>query len=96
MATPYWSTHQADFEKIYSRIGKLIFNAETPYAHIDFSDKHGTSGYYSKSVTSADAELVKELTISKGIKSENNRLVKQGDKEFIVKIASIDAKEEII
>lgn len=28
--------------------------------------------------------------------SENNRLTKQGDNEFTVKIASVDAKEEII
>ena len=33
----------------------MIFNAETPYALIEFSDKKGTTGYYSKNVTSGDA-----------------------------------------
>jgi hypothetical protein len=80
LATPYWSAHKEDFENIYSRIGKMVFNAEAPYSSIGFSDKEGTSGYYSKNVTSVDAEAVKEITIGKGIKSENNRLTKQGDK----------------
>lgn len=71
----------------------MIFDAETPLGHIDFSDKNGTSGYYSKNVTSADAEAVKEILIGRGIKSENNRLTKQGNNEFTVKIGSIEAKE---
>lgn len=37
----------------------MIFHAEPPYAHIDFADKHGTTGYYSGNITSADAEAVK-------------------------------------
>lgn len=53
--TPYWSAHPQQFEKIYERIEPSIFNAETPFALIDFSDKKGTSGYYSKNITSADA-----------------------------------------
>jgi dipeptidyl-peptidase-3 len=27
LSTPYWATHKEDFESIYSRIGKLVFNA---------------------------------------------------------------------
>ena len=63
---------------------------------IDFSSNNGTSGYYSKNISSADAEAVKDALISRCMKSENNRLTKQGDKEFTVKIGSVDAKEEII
>lgn len=47
-------------------------------------------------MTSADAEKVKEITISKGIKSENNRLTKQSNTEFTVKVAAIEAREEVI
>ena len=79
LATPYWSKNQETFEKIYSRIGKMIFNAETPYALIDFSDKKGTSGYYSRNVTFEDAEKVKNIMIGRKLMSENNRLTKQGD-----------------
>lgn len=79
LATPHWSANAENFNKIYSRIEKLVFNAETPYALIGFSDKKGTSGYYSRNVTSADAEKVKDILMSKSIMSENNRLTKQGD-----------------
>jgi dipeptidyl-peptidase III len=96
LSTPYWSVHAEDFEKIYSRIGKMIFNAETPYALINFVDKNGTSGYYSKNITSFEAEKVKDITIGKGLKSENNRLTKQSETEFTIKIASIDSREETI
>lgn len=95
-STPYWAKNDVEFDKIYNRIGKMIFNAETPYALIDFSNNNGTSGYYSKNITSADAEVIKEATIKRCMKSENNRLTKQGDKEFTVKIGSVDAKEEVI
>jgi len=69
LATPYWSQHAADFQNIYGRIGKLVFNAETPLGLVAFSDHNGTSGYYSKNVTEADAEKIKEILIGKGIKS---------------------------
>jgi hypothetical protein len=66
-----------------------VFSAETPYGLIAFPDKNGTSGYYSKNVTSEDAEKVKTLLIKKGIRSENNRLTKQSDNQFTVTIAAI-------
>lgn len=93
-STPYWSSHEEDFNKIWERIETYIFTAEKPYALIQFSDKEGTSGYYSKNCTSTDAEKVKKILIDKGIMSENNRLVKVSDNEFIVKIASEVQKEE--
>ena len=79
LATPHWSANAENFNKIYSRIEKLVFNAETPFALIDFSDKKGTSGYYSRNVVSADAEKVKDILISKSIMSENTRLTKQSE-----------------
>ena len=74
----------------------MIFNAESPYGLIDFSDKHGTTGYYSKNVTSSDAEKIKDILIKRGIKSENNRLTKQSEHEYTVKIAAVEHKEETI
>jgi len=91
---PYWSNHAEEFEKIWSRIGKYIFEFNKPYALIQFSDKEGTTGYYSKNCTSEDAEKVKKVLIEKGIMSENNRLVKVSENEFIVKIAACVSKEE--
>lgn len=73
----------------------MIFYADPPYAHIDFVDKHGTTGYYSSNITSAEAELVKEILIAKGMKLENNRQTKQENNEFTIKVASIESKEEI-
>jgi len=48
----------------------------------------------SYNVTSADAEKVKNILVKRGIKSENNRLTKQGDNKFTVKIAAVEAKSE--
>ena len=44
---------------------------------------------------SEDAEKVKKILIGKSIMSENNRLVKVGENQFIVKIASENAREEV-
>ena len=96
LSTPYWSANSQQFERIYERVGPSIFNAETPYALIDFSDKKGTSGYYSKNVTSADAEAVKNLLIERGIHSENNRMTKQDSTSYTVKVGSIERKEETV
>ena len=35
---------------------------------------------------------MKEITIKKGIMSENDRLVKVNENEFIIKVASVDNK----
>lgn len=35
---------------------------------------------------------MKNILVERGIKSENNRMTKQGDNEFTIKIASVDKK----
>lgn len=62
---------------------------------IDFSDKNGTSGYYSKNLHYSDAQKIKEILMKKGIRSENNRLIKHDDTHYTVRIASIEIREEI-
>ena len=47
-------------------------------------------------MTFKDAEKIKEITIKRGIRSENNRLTKQDDTHFTVKVASVDVREEIV
>ncbi len=69
LATPYWAAHPQEFGHIYDRISKLLFIADTPYGLIDFSDKNGTNGYYSKNITFKDAEKIKNIMIKKGIRS---------------------------
>ena len=44
---------------IWSKIGDLVYNNNSPYHQINFPDKQGVTGYYSSNVTSEDAELVK-------------------------------------
>lgn len=61
-----------------------------------FSDEGGTSGYYSNNITKRDAEKVKEVLHGEKMLSENNRLVKVSEKEFIVRVASIDQGEKVI
>ena len=95
LLTPYWSAHEEEFNRIYDRIVKFLFNHETPYGLIDWAEKKGTTGYYSPNVTLADAEKVKAITIKKGLKSENNRLTKQGENSFTLRVASVEAKREI-
>jgi len=47
-------------------------------------------------VTSADALVMKNILIERGMKSENNRMTKQDQNSYTIKIASIDKKEETI
>ncbi len=96
LLSSYWSNHQEEFCKIYDRIEKFIFTYDKPYGLLDFSDKEGTTGYYSGNISTGDAEKVKEVTVKRGLMSENNRLVKISENEFILKVASIEPKEEII
>lgn len=92
LLTPYWSCHKEEFNKIYDLIRTQVFHYDSPYGLIDFSDKNGTTGYYSKNITFADAEKIKEILIKKGLRAENNRLTKQDESHYTVKIASIEKK----
>lgn len=94
LATPYWSANSEQFNSIYNRIGKVIFESNTPYGLIDFADKNGTNGYYSRNVTFEDAQKIKDILIKKGIRNENNRLTKQDDTHYTIKVASADIREE--
>ena len=47
-------------------------------------------------MTSADALVMKNILIERGMKSENNRMTKQDQNSYTIKIASIDKKEETI
>lgn len=52
MSTPYWSQHKEEFDGIWGRISKYIFDHEKPYGLINFRNKEGTTGYYSSNCTS--------------------------------------------
>jgi len=67
--TPYWAAHSDLFNSIFNRIKTLVFNAETPYGLIAFSDKNGTNGYYSKNITHDDAQKIKGILINRGLRS---------------------------
>ena len=73
-----------------------MYQHESPYGLINFSDQKGTSGYYSQNVTQADAERVKAALTELKILSENTRLVKTGDNSFIVKIASVNRHQSTV
>lgn len=76
LSSPYWSKNEVEFGQIWKQIEKFIFAYEKPYALLQFSNKEGTTGYYSPNCTSDDAEKVKTILIKKGMMSENNRLIK--------------------
>ena len=88
VSSAYWSKNEVQFHGMWNKISKQIFAWEKPYALINFSNKEGTTGYYSANCSNEDAEKVKKILIDKGIMSENNRLVKVGEADYIVKIAS--------
>lgn len=92
MSTPYWSQHKKEFDGIWGRIGKYIFEHEKPYGLINFRNKEGTTGYYSSNCSSEDADKIKKITVAEGLMCENNRLVKISDTEYIIKIAAVESK----
>lgn len=63
VSSPYWSKNAERFDQIWKKIAKYIFSWEKPFALINFSDKEGTTGYYSCNCTSEDAEKVKKILI---------------------------------
>ena len=92
LCSSYWQQNKEEFTKIWDRISKYIFAWEKPYALIHFSDKEGTTGYYSANCTSAEAEKVKKILIEKKVMSENNRLVKVNENDYLVKIAAENSR----
>lgn len=90
----YWKGQPDRFVSIYNRICKQIFAHEKPFGLLNFSNKGGTTGYYSANVSESEAEKIKGVFIKKGKMSENNRLVKVAADKYLVKVASEEQKEE--
>jgi len=92
---------QAKFDTIVeqsnSRNSKIIWSAikSTVYdpnpGQLGFSDKGGSSSYYTPNVTEADTEMIKRFLASKGWTDAhiNSRLWKNSDNQFEIKVASV-------
>lgn len=76
-------------DRIWAKIGDLVYKDSADCMSLNFADKGGVSSYYSKNIVAADAELVKEFLMSKNLTDVhvNSRLWKVGE-EFHVKVAS--------
>ena len=95
LLAPYWSWNKEQFHKMYDAIKKTqVFKYDSLLAWlIDFADKNGTTGYYSK-ITFADGYTIKAILINKCLWFKNNRLIKQDETHYTVEIALIQKKEE--
>ena len=76
-------------DKIWRKIGNLVYDDSPNKSNLNFADKGGVTTYYSSNIVSADAELVKEFLISKNLTDVhvNSRLWKVDD-VLEVKVAS--------
>ena len=62
---------------------------------IAFRDDKGTTSYYSSNVTSVDAKKVDDFCQATKISPLNTRLIKLGESEFELRIASAVASSEV-
>lgn len=76
-------------DKIWEKIGSLVYDNSPSKCSLNFPDKGGVTSYYSSNIVSEDAELVKEFLMSKNLTDVhvNSRLWKVGD-VLEVKVAS--------
>jgi dipeptidyl-peptidase-3 len=83
-----YKTHSEVIENIWARIEKEVYCEEEPFKILGFRDEKGTTSYYSSNVTSTDAKKVDEFCQATKISPLNTRLMKLGDNEYELRIAS--------
>jgi dipeptidyl-peptidase III len=81
-------THGDVVQKIWHSINKEVYNEEDPFRILGFRDNNGTTSYYSSNVTSDDAKKVDEFCQANKISPLNTRLMKLGNNELELRIAS--------
>ena len=76
-------------DRIWDKIGSLVYDSSPEKASLNFVDKGGVTSYYSQNIQSSDAEFVKEFLMSKNLTDVhvNSRLWKTGE-TYEIKIAS--------
>jgi hypothetical protein len=62
---------------------------------LGFRDDNGTTSYYSSNVTSADAKKVDDFCQATKISPLNTRLIKLGEHEYELRIASAVASADV-
>ena len=80
---------EKEFEKLVEKIIFEVFTEDEPYSRIGFRDENnGTTSYYSSNVTSQEAKLIDEWCQEVKISPLNTRLLKLGERDFHLLIAS--------
>ncbi len=70
----------------------LLYNTTDPYNLMNFSDKAGTTAYYSANMTREDAERIDKLMKKANVSPINTRGIKLGDKKYEVRVAAAETK----
>ena len=90
-----YKTHPEIVENIWTHIEKEIYCEEEPFKILGFRDDNGTTSYYSSNITSADAKKVDDFCQATKISPLNTRLIKLGESEYELRIASEIASKEV-
>lgn len=75
-------------DDLYPQIEKELFSADGPYAIINFPEKGGVTGYFSRNMNEADLALVKEFLLDQKLDILNTRAFKYDDR-IVVTVGSI-------
>jgi len=89
-ATEAYTKNTKEIDFILDQTLHEIFTETEPYDHLAYPDDNGMSSYYSSNVKKADAELIDRFCQENKILPLNTRLVKTGENEYDLRVASAD------
>ena len=82
-------------DHILSEISHEIYTEDEPFSRIGFRDENnGTTSYYTPNITKDDAKFIDNWCQELNISPLNTRLLKSGDNQFELRLASQIAGEE--
>jgi len=88
-ASGAYGTHKEQIDNIMDKISKEIYSEEDPLYRIGFKDENnGCNSYYSSNITKAEAKMIDDWCQEIDVSPLNTRLLKTGEKDYEMKIAS--------
>lgn len=78
------------FNLIWINIEKALYEVNPPFWEIGLPDENGLSPYYSTNITRQNTDLIKDFLKQQGISQLNTRIIKLNEKEYEVRIASVN------
>lgn len=85
-----YEQHKDQLTDTWESIKDIIYKTEAPFGNIGFRENGGLTAYYSSNVSKKEAEEVKKFQEEKKIAPWNTRLVKVGEKNYCLTIASAE------